>query len=198
MPAQRDPQATPWSPSCRRPGPKPSSNRGGRCQCDMAKASHHCPSTPLPPTWAATLQGELGSCLWVGERPLPPEQTGPLAAAPRSVGPDPGPERIRGPLPGQSPRVAHRHLGLPTVSAGHREHRGFWNFQSHWAENAPPPPSAWVPQGPEHLQAQDPPETLETPLLANSTKQLRKVWPLCLLGGLSWSPHKELVHFRIA
>ena len=62
----------------------------------------------------------------------------------------------------------------------------------------PPPPSAWVPQGPEHLQAQDPPETLETPLLANSTKQLRKVWPLCLLGGLSWSPHKELVHFRIA
>lgn len=81
--------------------------------------------------------------------------------------------------------MVRRHLGLPAVPAGHQEHRSFWNFQSQQAENAPPPPSAWVLQGPEHLQAQGPPETLETPLPANSTKQLRKVWPLCLLGGLS-------------
>ena len=150
MPAQRDPQAAPWSLSCRQPGLKPSSDpRGWRwCQCYVAKAGHRCPSTLLPPTRAATLHSELGSCLRVRGRPLPPGQTSSLAAAPGSVGPNPGPEQTRGPLPGQSPlppvAVASRHLGLPTVPAGHQEHCSFWNFQSQRVENAPPP-SAWVP-----------------------------------------------------
>ena len=132
--------------------------------------------------------------------PPPPGHTSPLAAAPGSVGPDPGPERIRGTLPGQSPPSgaqasgsphcpwgapgAPRPLELSIPAGGQKMH--------------PPPSLCQGATGPRAPPGAGPPRDPGDPLPANSTKQLRKEWPLCLPRGLSWSPHKELANFHIA